>query len=100
MSQSTRVPKDLESLGAPNLIETVADTNLGGGFKNPQITLPDTTCEVSGSEAITYLIRTSAYLNLGGGFEMVLHKLCGDANCARSNLLSDVYSIVRECQIP
>ena len=46
---------------------------LGGVFENTRIKLPDTTCEVSGSEAITILIGTAADLNLGGGFEMVLH---------------------------
>ena len=46
---------------------------LGVFFDIFQIKLPDTTCEVSGSEVITILIETATDLNLGGGFETVLN---------------------------
>ena len=57
---------------SPILSESQLTSTLGGGFENHRIMLPDTTCELSGSEAIKHIIGTSADLNLGGGFEMVL----------------------------
>ena len=72
---------------------------LDGDFENPWITLPDTTCEVSGSEAITNLIGTSADLNLGGGFEMVLDGAVL-LIVQEEIFCSNDYLVVKECQIP
>ena len=58
---------------SPIPMELQLTRSVGGFFDNFQIKLPDTTCEVSGSEVITILIETASDLNLGGGFKMVLN---------------------------
>ena len=68
-STSNQMLQKLHHALSPILcIGIAADKMLGSGFDNPRITLPDATCQVSRSEVISNLIRTSADKKIGCGF--------------------------------